>query len=83
MINWIARISFTKPLNHIKTLFQSHKKHRDLIRELIHSVRSYHVLCALGFCIQVLLDLQGSSRSSMFFEVKKFATSNNQSVVGS
>ena len=30
----------------------------DSIRELIHFMRSYYVLCALGFCNQVLFDLQ-------------------------
>ena len=36
----------------------SHQRHKDSIRELVHSVRSYCVFSALGFCNQMLPNLQ-------------------------
>ena len=58
MITWIARVSLSTTLDHVKGLFESHQRYRDLIRKLIHYARSYYILCVLEFCNQILPDLQ-------------------------
>jgi len=52
MMTWIARVSSSSTLDHINDLFQSHQRYKDSIKELIHFVRNYYILCALGFVIK-------------------------------
>ena len=75
MITWIAKVSFTKPLEHIKLYFKVIKDTKTKFRKLIHYVRSYCILVHL----RILLP-SNASKSSTCFEVKNFSSNNNQSV---
>ena len=57
MMTWIARVSFTKLLEHIKAL-KSSKIYKIRLENSYTFEEATTFLYASGFCNQVLLDLQ-------------------------